>query len=59
MKKTTITCDHCGKEINRISGYTDMVIDDFINIFEVDSCAECFRELNNIVLEYTNQKSDT
>ena len=31
MKKTTITCDHCGKEINGISGYTDMV----------DACTMC------------------
>ncbi len=59
MKKTTITCDHCGKEINAMSAYVDTVIDDFINIIEVDLCAECFRELNGIVVEYTNQKSDT
>lgn len=59
MKKTTIACDHCGKEVNAMNGYTDMVINDFISIIEVDLCAECFHELNDIVLEYTNQKSDT
>ena len=58
MKKTTITCDHCGKEVNGMKDYTDVVIDDFIDFIEVDLCADCFRELNNIVLEYTNQKSD-
>ncbi len=58
MHKMVYTCDHCGKEVNGMSGYTDMVIDDFINIIEVDLCPECFRELNDMVLQYVNKKKD-
>ena len=56
MKKTTITCDHCGKEINGISDYTDMKIDNFINYVETDLCSECFRKLDDMILQYVNKK---
>lgn len=59
MKKQIITCDHCGKGLDPMHDYTDMEIDDFIDWYEVDLCAECFHELNDIVLEFVNKKKDT
>lgn len=58
MRKTIYTCDHCGKEIDEMRGYTDMKIDNFINYVEADLCSECFRELDDIVLQYVNKKKD-
>lgn len=56
MHKMLYTCDHCGKEINEIRDYTDMKFDDFINYVEADLCSECFRELDDMVLQYVNKK---
>lgn len=56
MKKTIVTCDHCGKEVDSMQGYTDMEIDDFIDWYEVDLCSECFRELDSIVKQYVNKR---
>ncbi len=56
MKKTTITCDHCGKELDPKQDYTDMQIDDFVDWYEVDLCSECFHELNDIILQYVNKR---
>ena len=57
MKKTIITCDHCGKELDEMKDYVDMEIDDFINWYEVDLCDECFHELDGIVRQYVNKES--
>lgn len=56
MHKMLYTCDHCGKEINEIRDYTDMKFDDFINYVEADLCSECFRKLDDMVLQYVNKK---
>ena len=58
MKKTVFTCDHCGKEIDELHSYTDMTIDDFDDIVEVDLCFNCYKELNDIVMQYINKKKD-
>ena len=58
MKKTIITCDHCGKEIDGLTDFTDMQIDNFIDYVEVDLCNKCFHELNDIVLQYVNKKKE-
>ena len=57
MRKILFTCDHCGKEIDEIRDYTDMKIDNFINYVETDLCSECFKELDNIILQYCNKKA--
>jgi hypothetical protein len=56
MQKMLYICDHCGKELDNMHGYTDMKIDNFIDYIETDLCSECFRELNGIVLQYVNKK---
>lgn len=56
MKKTIVTCDHCGKELDTMQDYTDMEIDDFIDWYEVDLCSECFRELDSVVRQYVNKR---
>lgn len=56
MRKTTYICDHCGKEIDTMHDYTDMKIDNFIDLVEVDLCIACFEELNEEVLKYVGKK---
>lgn len=56
MRKTTYICDHCGKEIDTMNDYTDMKIDNFIDLVEVDLCLSCFEELNEEVLKYVGKK---
>ena len=58
MRKTIFTCDHCGKEMDDMRDYTEMKIDNFIDWIEADLCSQCFRELNDMVLEYCNKKKD-
>ena len=58
MRKTVFTCDHCGKEIDEMRDYTDMPIDNFINYVKADLCSECFRELDDIVMQYINKKQN-
>ena len=58
MKKRLCFCDHCGKEIDALSAFADVNIDNFIDHMKVDLCRKCFRELNDIVLQYVNTKKD-
>lgn len=58
MRKTIFTCDHCGKEMDEMRDYSEMKIDNFIDWIEADLCSQCFRELNDMVLEYCNKKKD-
>lgn len=56
MYKIMYTCDHCGKELDEMRDYTEMKIDNFIDYIETDLCSKCFRELNEMVLQYVNKK---
>ena len=56
MRKTIFICDHCGKEIDEMRDCTEMKIDNFIDYIVVDLCSDCFRDLNELVLKYVNQK---
>lgn len=55
MKKVLYTCDHCGKEIDDVS-FTGLHINDFIDFVDTDLCNKCFHELNDIVVQFVNQK---
>ena len=55
MKKTVYVCDHCGAEIKPMKDYTDLELDDFGFIKEVDLCDFCFKELCNIVREFIGE----
>lgn len=57
MRKTVFTCDHCGKEIDEMRDYSELKIDNFADFIEVDLCAKCYDELNNIVLKYCNKEA--
>jgi hypothetical protein len=57
MKKTIITCDHCGKELNNRTAYVDLKIDNFDKYMEVDLCEDCFVELSKLVDKFVNKKS--
>jgi DNA-directed RNA polymerase subunit RPC12/RpoP len=58
MHRIIYTCDHCGKEIDKIRDYTDMEIRDFADYIETDLCARCYDELSDMVLQYINKKKD-
>lgn len=59
MRKNLYICDHCGKELNEMRDFTDMKIDTFLDYIETDLCSKCFRELNDMVLQFANKKKDT
>lgn len=56
MKKTTYVCDHCGKEINLINDYTEMEINDFDFVKDVDLCEHCHNELCNIIRKFIGEE---
>ena len=56
MKKTTYTCDHCGKELNEMQDCIEIIVDNFIDVVYTDLCLDCEKEINEIVLKYINKK---
>lgn len=55
MKKQICVCDHCGTELNPMNGYSDLEIDDFDFVKEVDLCTECYQELCDIVRKFIHE----
>ena len=55
MRKEIYFCDHCGKELNPMNDYTEIDIDNFDFVKEVDLCEECYKELCNIVREFIGE----
>jgi len=55
MKKQICVCDHCGVEFNPFNGYSNLDINDFDFVKEVDLCTECYNELCNIIREYIKE----
>ena len=55
MKKTICVCDHCGAEFNPINGYSDIEINNFDFVKEVDLCTECFNELCEFIRKFINE----
>lgn len=55
MKKQICICDHCGAQFNPINGYSDMEIDDFDFIKEVDLCTDCYKELCDIIRDFIHE----
>ena len=56
MRRTVFTCDHCGKELDEMHDYPEMMIDDLADFIEVDLCSKCYDELNDMVLKYCNKE---
>lgn len=55
MRKEVYICDHCGKELNPMNDYTEIDINNFDFVKEVDLCEECYNELCNIVREFIGE----
>lgn len=55
MRRQVYNCDHCGKELNPMKDYTEIEINDFDFVKEVDLCEYCFNELCNIVREFIGE----
>lgn len=49
MKENKIYCDHCGKELNRMTDYDDINIELGHIWRKHDLCAECLEELKTLV----------
>lgn len=56
MKKVSIYCDHCGKELNETTDYIDLELDvgqpEFI---KCDLCKECKDKLIEITKNFINK----
>ena len=57
MKETKIYCDHCGKELDPMKDYTD-VLADIENIYarETDLCITCFEELCCMIEKFCSKE---
>lgn len=55
MRKEVYICDHCRKELNPMNDYTEIDINNFDFVKEVDLCEECYNELCNIVREFIGE----
>ena len=55
MRKEVYICDHCGKEISPMHDYTGIKIDVFNFVKEVDLCAKCLNELDDIVEKFVSK----
>ena len=55
MRRTTITCDHCGKELDEMHDYVDTEID-LLNFFHTDLCKKCAETLDSYVFHFCGKK---
>ena len=54
MRKTTIHCDHCGKELDEMHDFTEQDVG-FYTTNIVDLCKDCFNGLDEIIKEYCSK----
>lgn len=52
MRKTVITCDHCGKKINEMIDYPDIEFDVLNESFQADLCSGCYMEIGRIIKQF-------
>ena len=58
MKKTNYYCDHCGKIVDDMSGYTDMYMDFSDSGVHYDLCNNCMRALAQTVMMFLGKESE-
>ena len=51
MRKTTIHCDHCGKELDEMKDFVEQDVG-FYKDNIVDLCNDCFVGLDKLIYEY-------
>ena len=56
MKRTVLTCDHCGAELDEMHDYTDMEIGIPYSFLTVDLCVNCAKELERQVKTFCNKE---
>ncbi len=56
MRKTTIFCDHCGKELDLSKDYEDAEFDLWNECVTADLCACCFEELKQAVKNFCGKE---
>ena len=55
MRRTTITCDHCGKELDEVRDYVDTEVE-MLNWFKADLCKNCAETLASYVFNFCGKK---
>ena len=55
MRRTTITCDHCGKELDEMHDYTDHGVE-ILQLFKADLCKKCAEALDSYVFHFCGKK---
>ena len=56
MTVTKTYCDHCGKELDEMHGFTDEDIEIGLKHIECDLCSKCIEELARLVMDFcTNE----
>lgn len=51
-------CDHCGKEINDKTDYSDIILDIGYDDISTDLCQSCIQDLTEIVREFCSAQKD-
>jgi hypothetical protein len=52
MRETKIYCDHCGKVLDCMNDYDDIVIDWKKDCLYTDLCTECLDDLGKIITTF-------
>lgn len=55
MKEMVYTCDHCGKKINEMNDYIDTEFDTIDDWLKADLCAECYKEISQMIKQFCNR----
>ena len=55
MRRTTITCDHCGKELDEMNDYVDVEVK-ILNWIKVDLCKKCAEKLDSQGFNFRGKK---
>lgn len=58
MTKTTVYCDHCGKELDTMHDYCDIELNLYSAWFNTDLCNECYEELSCKIKEFCNKYTE-
>lgn len=58
MEQIKYFCDHCGKELNSSTDYTDVGLDLYTKEIRADLCEHCFDGLTNYIETFCKGQKD-
>lgn len=56
MTEIKVYCDHCGKELDCMTDYTDITIEAAHKMINVDLCKDCFERLCEQINKFCERK---